>query len=73
MGPSIKDAYSKLIIKSGKDALFDSKTTHVGIACGCHTEYTDYCCFAYGTNVNDKSGVKSYGEINVDKMTCSQS
>lgn len=31
--------------------------THVGISCGCHSYYTEMCCFAYGKDVseNDRS------------------
>lgn len=28
--------------------------THLGVSCGCHTHYTEMCCFAYGTNVVEK-------------------
>ena len=62
----VKEFYSSMLTKSGKEALFDSKTTHVGIACGCHAQFDDYCCIAYGQNVQEKAGVKNYGEINVE-------
>ena len=47
----VNEFYSALLGKSGHESLFDSKTTHVGIACGCHASYGDYCCIAYGANV----------------------
>lgn len=52
--------------QSGKDALFDSKITHIGIACGCHIRSADFCCFAFGSDVKEKSGVSPKGVINVE-------
>ncbi len=50
-----------------KGALFDAKTTHVGIQCGCHITKEDYCCFSYGVNVKEKSGVETMGVLHVEK------
>lgn len=68
--------YTKIVAQSDakkKGALFDSKTTHVGIQCGCHISKEDYCCFSYGVNVKEKSGVELLGVINVDKQQCDES
>lgn len=65
--------FLKLTDKTEKEALFDSKYTHVGIQCGCHITKEDFCCFMYGTNVKDKDGVKLKHVLNVDKENCDES
>jgi len=42
--------------------ILDPDFTHVGISWGCHTYYTEMCCFAYGKNAKEK---KSYFKANV--------
>jgi len=68
--------YTKIVAQNDakkKGALFDSKITHVGIQCGCHISKEDYCCFSYGVNVKEKSGVETLGVLHVEKATCDDS
>lgn len=56
-----------------RDALFDEDVTHVGISCGCHAQREEFCCFSYGINVVEKSGVEPKGVIEVDQSSCEKS
>lgn len=35
--------------------ILNSDFTHIGVSCGCHTQYTEMCCYAYATNPKEKN------------------
>ena len=37
-----------------RQAMFNPEYTHVGISCGCHSKYSEMCCFLFGKQVIDK-------------------
>jgi hypothetical protein len=53
-----------------KDTMFNPAWTHVGIMCGCNSQYGDMCCFQFGTDVKDKAGIKHKNMIDVPKLNC---
>lgn len=38
--------------------ILEKEFTHIGISCGCHTQYTEMCCYAYGRDVKEKNPSK---------------
>lgn len=66
------DLLKSFMGEGSKDALFDSKVTHIGIACGCHIKTGDFCCLAFGSDVKEKS-TDPKGVINVEQANCDES
>ena len=55
-----EDAVLQLLIDDGvsdrghRKNILNNKFTHGGVSCGCHTEYVEMWCFAYGIDVKEK-------------------
>ena len=50
--------------------LFNSDFTHVGISCGCDAIHEERCCFAFGKDVQDKSGVDTWDMLAKQGFNC---
>mmetsp|Transcript_20487 Transcript_20487/g.18127 ORF Transcript_20487/g.18127 Transcript_20487/m.18127 type:complete len:268 (-) Transcript_20487:54-857(-) len=70
------DAVLQLIIDDGsssrshRDNILDSGLTHVGGSCGCHSLYTEVCCFAYGKDVVEIDS-SMVADVSPQLSTCS--
>jgi hypothetical protein len=59
------DMVLQLIVDDGvpdrghRTNILDGDFTHVGVSCGCHSYYTEMCCFAYGKDVKEKRTTKA--------------
>lgn len=59
-----EDVLLQLIVDDGvanrghRSNVFSPEFTHAGVSCGCHKDYTEMCCIAYGINVQEKNADK---------------
>ncbi len=56
-----------------KGAIFEQSFTQVGINCGCNANsgISNICCFMFGSNVVDNSGIKMLETLDVKPASCS--
>ena len=62
------EEYKDFLEQPNWEALFDEKTTHVGLECGCHASREEFCCFMYATNPEDNDKATPMDVIVVDQI-----